>query len=85
MEYPVTFYRQGWNDLSDWILVLSAEHEQECRDQGFKHMREFPLPDDVAEPVSSVAEIQQLPHNEAAPKRRGRPPRVKHDDSGATD
>lgn len=83
MEYPVTFYRQGWNDLSDWILVESAEHEIQCRAAGFKHMREFS--EDVADAPHDVAEKQQVAHNESAPKRRGRPPRVKHDDSGATD
>lgn len=82
MEYPVTFYRKGWDDLSDWILVESAEHEAECRREGFKHMSEFST---VAEPVADVAEIQQTAHNDATPKRRGRPPRVKHDDSGSTD
>ena len=80
MEYPVTFYRQGWSDLSDWILVLDADHEKECRAAGFKHMSEF----------SDVAETQQISQNDdtakaeapvsaapaEAPKRRGRPPKV---------
>jgi hypothetical protein len=76
MEYPVTFYRQGWADLSDWVLVLDAEHEKECRAAGFKHMREFV---DVAETQQigqndSTAQAEKAP--EEAPKRRGRPPRV---------
>jgi len=76
MEYPVTFYRQGWADLSDWILVLDADHEKECRAAGFKHMREF----------SDVAKKQQITQNDGtaqaddaqaeAPKRRGRPPKA---------
>lgn len=86
MEYPITFYRQGWSDLSDWVLVMDSDHEKECRAKGFKHMTEFTDPFPVAEKPTDVAEIQQTAHNDATPKRRGRPPKVKqNDDSGATD
>ena len=69
MIYPITYYRTGPTDLSDFVLIMDAEQERKERAKGFKHLGEFFS-------AVGVAEIQQIAHNDTTPKRRGRPPKV---------
>lgn len=39
-EYPKQLYRSGWDNLSDSILVETAEEEGDAREQGFKMLSE---------------------------------------------
>lgn len=77
MPYPMMMYRRGWEDIHDNIVVHDEEGEKSARLSGFKHMEEFSS-------GSVVAETPQIDNN-ATTKRRGRPPKVRHDDSGPTD
>ncbi len=40
IEYPKQLYRKGWKDLSDTIVVNSAEEEDAARADGFKMLGE---------------------------------------------
>lgn len=77
MTYPLMMYRQGWEDIDDNTIVNDDAGEKEARANGFKRMQEFPLP-------GSVADLPQM-YNNATTKRRGRPPKVKNDDSSQPD
>ena len=39
-EYPKQLYRQGWDDLSDSVVVNDAAEEEAARADGFKMLSE---------------------------------------------
>ena len=70
-EYPKQLYRKGWDDLSDTVVVDSAEDEESARVAGFKMLSESPMPEDADE------EGDEEPEAGEAPKpRRGRKPKA---------
>lgn len=39
-EYPKQLYRQGWDDLSDSVVVENEDEEDAARAEGFKMLSE---------------------------------------------
>ena len=39
-EYPKQLYRQGWDDLSDSVVVENDDEEDAARAEGFKMLSE---------------------------------------------
>ena len=39
-EYPKQLYRQGWDDLSDYVVVENDDEEDAARAEGFKMLSE---------------------------------------------
>ena len=39
-EYPKQLYRQGWEDLSDSVVVENDDEEDAARAEGFKMLSE---------------------------------------------
>lgn len=61
-RYPMALYLRGWDDLNAMVTVHSSEEEEAARADGYRHLAEDPAEED-----DSVE----------APKRRGRPPKVR--------